>query len=291
MGSQKSSESSSYSGSAQKWATPFAKQGVNAAFGVFNQNAPNLQRLTGQANDLSGALQGKFATGSAGADQARQFYQNTLSQGPQNNPYLQGIIDNTNRDVINGVNSQFELGGRYGSGAHTGVLAKELANADNQLRYQDYGVQQGRMDQAAGALVGANQGEAAQALGSLGVAAELPYTGTNALANQLGALFSGGNSKSVSYAPNPIWGALGAGLGAAGAYFSDERLKKGIEVVLVRADGLPVKSWVYRNDPEQRRYTGFVAQDVAKVYPQAVIENFNGTGYLGVNYAEIPQAA
>jgi hypothetical protein len=75
---------------------------------------------------------------------------------------------------------------------------------------------------------------------------------------------------------------------AMGSSFSDERLKWKIETIRVRSDGLPLKSWIYKNDPEQRRYEGFVAQDVAKVYPKAVIENFNGSGFLGVNYAEIP---
>jgi hypothetical protein len=215
----------------------------------------------------------------------------TIQNGPQNNPYLQNIINSTNQDVTNGVNSQFSLGGRYGSGAHTGVLSKELADADNQLRYQDYNTQQGRIDQSAAALTGANQGEASQALGGLGVAAELPYTGTNALSQQLAALFNGGNSKSVQYSPNPIWGAVGAGLGAAGAYFSDRRLKKNIVQTGTRSDGLNTYQWVYKNDPTNTVCDGFMADEVKEIYPEAYIEDFNRTGYAGVNYAAIPREA
>ena len=62
-------------------------------------------------------------------------------------------------------------------------------------------------------------------------------------------------------------------------------------VVRVRSDGLKVKSWIYLNDPDRRRYEGFVAQDVAEIYPEAVVENYKGTGYLAVNYALIPHEA
>lgn len=287
MGSQKSSESTSYSGSGQRWARPFAQQGVNASLGVYNNNAPNLQRLSGNASSLSDQLGAKFGAGEAGAGMARQHYMDTIRNGPQGNPFLQGMIDQTNQGVTNGVNSQFSLGGRYGSGAHTGVLSKELANADNQLRYQDYNTQQGRIDQAAGALTGANQGEASQALGGLGVAAELPYTGTNALSQQLAALFGGGNSSSVSYAPNPIWGAVGAGLGAAGAAFSDRRLKKDIVELGVRPDGLTAFEWTYRHDPEAKRYQGVMADEVKVKRPEAFIENYRGTGFAGVDYGKL----
>lgn len=294
MGSQKSSVSTSYSGSGQKWAQPFAKQGVGAALGVYNKNQPNIERLSGNANTLSDSLNSRFGMGMAGSDQARQFYMDTLARSPQQNPYLDQILGQTRSDVANDVNSQFSLAGRYGSGAHAGMLTKEMANAENGLRYQDYSAQQARQDQAAGALTGANQGEAAQALGALPVAAELPYTGTDHMANQLAALFSGGNSKSVQYSPNPLWGALGAGLGAAGAYFrgggklSDRRLKKHITPIRERPDGLTVYSWVYKNDPDQQIMTGYMADEVKDIYPEAFIENFNGTGYAGVDYGKIP---
>lgn len=292
MGNSKSSESVSYSGSGQKWATPFARAGAGAVMDTYRRNQPGIQRLTDIAqNQLVPQLMGKFGAGAAGAEQARGYYQDTLSRPMGQNPHLDAILQRMRGDTGDFVNNNFSMFGRYGSGKHTGVLAKEIANADAGLRYQDYNAQMAQKDAAAGALTQANQGEGAQALGSLGVGAEIPFAGTNSLANALGALFSGGTQKSVSYAPNPIWGALGSGLGAAGAYFgmkSDRRLKKNIEKIGTRSDGLNVYRWVYKNDPDSRTYEGFMADEVKEIYPAAYIENFNGTGYQGVNYAAIP---
>ena len=284
MSKETTSESTSSSGSAQRWAQPFAKQGVNASFGVYNQAAPNLQRLTGNANVISDQLQSRFGQGNAGAGVARQHWMDTVQRGPQAHPLLDAILAQTRGNIANDVNSQFSLAGRYGSGAHTGSLTRELANAENAARFQDFNTQQGRMDQAAAALTGANQGEAAQALGSLGVAAELPYTGTNALAQQLAALFGGGTSKSVQYGPNPIWGALGSGLGAAGA-ISDRRLKRNIVEVGRLPNGLTVYDFTYRHDPEQSTYRGVMADEVKDRVPEAYIPDLDGQGHAGVNYA------
>lgn len=294
MTSQKTSESTSYSGSGQAWARPFAKAAAGTSFGVYDQAAPNLRKMSQNAFTLSDELRGRFNEGAAAAGVGRQHLMNTISGGPQGNPFLDQILGRTRENVIGDVNSQFSSAGRYGSGAHTGVLTDRLADAENQARFQDFNQQQGRMDMAANSLAGANQGEAAQAIGALPVAAGLPYTGTGALASQLAALFSGGQSNSVSYGPNPLWGALGAGLGAAGmaasggAFGSDRRLKKDIVELHKRSDGLTVYEWTYRNDPDQRRYQGFMADEVKEIYPAAYIEDFNGTGYQGVNYAEIP---
>jgi hypothetical protein len=204
------------------------------------------------------------------------------------NPHLDAMLGQTRGNVMDSVNNNFSMAGRYGSGKHTGVLGQELANSENALRYQDYNAQMGQQDSAAQALTGANQGEAAQLLASLGVGAELPFAGTNSLASALGALFSGGTQKSATYGPNPLFGAVGAGLGAAGAAFSDRRLKRNVTLIRTRPDGLNVYEWIYNNDPDAKVQEGFMADEVKEIYPAAYIENFNRTGYQGVNYALVP---
>ena len=116
--------------------------------------------------------------------------------------------------------------------------------------------------------------------------AELPYTGANNLANSLGSLFSGGTEKSKSKGASPVWGAVGAGLGAAGALAgSDRRLKKNIVEVGALPNGLKVYDFRYRNDPDEVTYRGVMADEVKDKVPEAYIENFNGSGHAGVNYA------
>jgi hypothetical protein len=108
------------------------------------------------------------------------YFQNTMSQPLTSNPYLDGIIKNSNADISNSVSSRFSSAGRYGSGNMTGVLAKALADNENTLRYGDYTTQQGRADSAARSL-----------LGGVGVSAALPQAAASTYADQVRALLGG----------------------------------------------------------------------------------------------------
>jgi hypothetical protein len=135
------------------------------------------------------------------------------------NPYLGQVIGQLNRGVGDTVNSQFENLGRYGSGAHADVLSRNLADADAGLLYQNYGDEMARMADAAEGAQRGNAADISALLAAIGANAEIPYTGSNNLANSLGALFSGGNEKSKQTGTSPLWGAVGAGLGALGSVF------------------------------------------------------------------------
>jgi hypothetical protein len=253
---------------------------------VFNQNQPGLQQLTDLTrNNVVNPLLGKFGSSLGTAGQANGYYGDVLSGKYLNgNPYIQNVMDTLNRGVKNDVNSQFELSGRYGSGAHADVLSRNLADADSQLLYQNYGDEMNRMGQAAQGAQAGNQADTAALMSAIGQGAELPYTGSNNLANSLGALFNGGTSKSTQTGPSPLWGALGAGLGAAGAAFSDIRLKTKVEKVGEFADGLGIYTFAYKSDPKQM-FKGVMAHEVKALRPWAHIENYRGSGYDGVNYA------
>jgi hypothetical protein len=289
MSDTKTSESTSYSGSSSPWLRGYARRGINSVFGAYDNAAPTLDRAVQGTSSIAGQLENKFGGSSATAGLAQDHWSNILKGGfLSGNPQLQSIIDSSAGDIRNAVGANYAGAGRYGSGMHDGEVARQVGDMSSQLRYGDYNNQLGRMDQAASAAANANAGDAQIALGALGQQGNLPFAGMTNLSSSLAALFNGGSSQSTTYGPNPWIGALGGAAGAAATYFSDERLKKGVELVRVRPDGLAVKSWIYRNDPEQKRYEGFVAQDVAKVYPGAVIEDFNRTGFMGVDYGKIP---
>lgn len=59
----------------------------------------------------------------------------------QDNPYLQGVIDRSAGDVTARIQSQFNKPGGYGGSANQEILARELGALNNQIRYQDYGLQ------------------------------------------------------------------------------------------------------------------------------------------------------
>lgn len=268
------SSSKSYSGSGQLWATPYAKEGVGAVQGVFNQNQPGLQGLTDLTQkNLVPSLMGKFNSGLAGAGQAQGYYQDVLRNGGGANPYLDGVINSTNRGVTDSVNSQFANSGRYGSGQYAGLMTERLAEAGNNLRYQDYYNQTQRQDNAAGALTQNNQADLQQALAGIGLGAEIPYAGSNNLASSLGALFGGGTeqSKSKTKGPGVLNSLISAGATAA-MFACDERLKENISLNRVEPDGLPVYDFTYRKDmglPEGK-FTMPMAQDVAAMRPWAL---------------------
>ena len=106
------------------------------------------------------------------------YYGDTLAGKNLNgNPFLQSVIDRTNADITTGVDSRFSAAGRYGSGNHAGILAKSLADNENQLRYQNYATERGYQDAAAG-----------KTLGAVGVSSALPQQAAGTYADQIAAL-------------------------------------------------------------------------------------------------------
>ena len=67
---------------------------------------------------------------------------------------------------------------------------------------------------------------------------------------------------------------------ASGIAMSDRRVKENIREI-GRLGDLPVVSFNYVFDPEKRERAGFIAQDVARVYPNAVSDQ---NGLLAVDY-------
>lgn len=218
MGGSKST-STSYTGSGQAWAQPYANTAAGQVQGVYNQNAPQQQQL---ANGLYGQTQNLFDKANAGNPtvHAAQGYANDVLGGKylNGNPHLQAIIDATNQDVTKGVNSQFEQSGRYGSGQYAGALARALSNNESALRGGDYNNQMSRMDAMAGQAPGLAQADYTgipEALQTASNAVQAPYAGSSAYAQALAQLFNGGTSTQETKSGGLLSG-LGTLLGGAG---------------------------------------------------------------------------
>lgn len=274
--------SKSYSGSGQKWARPLAKAAAGDVQGVFNASQPGLQALTSTVQGTVPALSEGFNTWKPLTDASKGYYDDVLSGqylDPSSNPGLSGLLDRTRSDVTNDVNSQFSMAGRYGSGAHTGVLTDRLADAENGVLYNNYQAERGRQDAAATTVNQGEQSSLASLLQAAGVGAELPYTGTSSLASSLAALFNGGTSKTSAGIGGVLQGIGSIASAAAGTGgFSDIRLKSNIEKVGEFADGLGV----YEYDIFDRRERGVMAQEVAELRPWALGPEV--AGFLTVQY-------
>lgn len=280
--------SKSYSGSAQKWAQPYAKAAAGDVQSVFNQAQPQLQEITKGVTSLLPGISSSFQGWQPQADQAQGYYGDVLSGkflDPSNNPYLESIFDRMNRDVTDQVNSQFSQAGRYGSGAHTDVLSRNLAENQGAIYADQYNRERGIMDNAASMPAQIQNQTLAQLLQSSGLGAELPYTGTNALSGGLSALFSGGVQKQKNGIGGLVsgLGSLASGAGAMGAagMFSDRRLKSNIEKVGELEDGLGV----YEYDIFGERQRGVMADEVEQLRPWALGPEV--AGYRTVRYGDL----
>lgn len=100
---------------------------------------------------------------------------------PESNPQLQGYLSTIQNDVANRVNGMFAGAGRDFSGAHTGTLARGIAqgtapvlyDAYNQARGQQLGAQDkmfGAGGQTAGLLSGLDQAKFGNQLSGIGAA-------------------------------------------------------------------------------------------------------------------------
>jgi len=139
------------------------------------------------------------------------YTQNVLGgQYLNGNPYLDNIVGQTADDVANRVNGAIGLAGRTGGDAHSQILARELANSENNLRYTDYNNQMSRMDQAAQnatSLAGAGNQGIATLLAYLQEGADLPMSGVNDYVNGIGRLF--GNSQTTTQSQSGLDSLLG----------------------------------------------------------------------------------
>ena len=289
MGLFSSGSSKSYSGSAQKWAQPIAKEAAGTVTGTVNANAGNLANLTSQVSGLVPGLIDQYRAGDSGVDAAGGYVTDVLGGKYQNgNPRLQAMIDQMSGDVTSRVGAAYGSRGSFGGTAYTTALAKGLSEAELGLRYGNYSDEMNRMGSAAGMAPSIAQGQytgVPEILQSAGMGAEMPYAGINALSGGLSSLFSGGTQKNKG--PGLGSQIMAGAAQAAGAYAgaqSDRRLKKNIVPVGELPNGLTVYDWTYRSDPEEATYRGVMADEVKDKVPEAYIENFRD-GYAGVNYA------
>lgn len=237
-------------------AQPYILKGLEQSSRVFDSQQPELEKYAGMQRDTYG----KVAPGAeAGIIGAQGVVNDTLAgKNLRGNPYLDKLLAATRADTTNAVNSQYESAGRYGSGMHAGILAREIAKAEDQARFANYAGERqnqiGAVGQASG-LMGGSQS-------LLNNAAELPWMGVGALNGNVRQASNGYGTQTTTSSPN--WGQLlmQSAANAAAAYAgSDRRLKTDIVKV---GDGL--YEWTYRQDMDldlpEGRFRGVMADEV-----------------------------
>jgi hypothetical protein len=202
-----------------KYAQGYITPAANALQTTYNQSQP---QAINASNDIYGQLPGlaSKAFGTSSALGAAQGYTSDVLGGKYlgaGNPYLNSMIDSTNRSVTDSVDSTFGRAGRTGSDQHVGALGRALADSQNGLRYTDYANERQAMQQTAGQVPGLESAQYAgipSYLGAVQGAAQTPYIGTGAYASGTGGLVGQYNTQTGTQTGS-LLGTLG-GLAGAG---------------------------------------------------------------------------
>jgi hypothetical protein len=183
---------------------------------VVGRNQGNLEDIAGGIQSHLGQL-GQSAFGDNPLLNAGNSYTQDVLGGKylQDNPYLQGMINQTDQSVSDQVNSLFSKAGASLGTQHAGVLSKSLADAENSLRYGNYAQERQNQQGALGAIPGLSSAQYAGVMPYLAAsqaAGTLPYAGLGALSPIIGLGSGAGTTTQSVGAGNLLGGILGAGL-------------------------------------------------------------------------------
>lgn len=145
---------------------------LDANAGLVNSTLPGLASRVNNPHSLTTAAQG-YASNVLGG------------QYLNGNPHLDAIASQTRGNVSDQVNSVFSRAGRTAGDQHGQILTRELADAENRLRFGDYDSERNRMGQAAALTPGLVASEFAPVeamLSAAQVGSEIPYLGARTLA-------------------------------------------------------------------------------------------------------------
>lgn len=168
--------------------------------------------------------------------------------------------------------------------AYQSVLAGQNAysqDIQNQIAAGGFGnqAQQSYINQLLSSLAGSSSGYDVQSdiyAARQGLAAAQQQAKQQAYNNRaglVGSLISGASSAGGAY-----YGAQAA---------SDKRLKENISK-LDEVDGINIYGFNYVGD--DKRQIGVIAQEMQEKCPECVIENYENSGYLGVDYSKLPDS-
>lgn len=258
----------------QETLDPFNHYQTTALLGTANL-AQNNQLSNNAANLANQTLSGGFLGSNPYLSSYDQF-----SGG--SNPYLDATFNKAALATQNQLASQFAGAGRN-IGASEGLRSQQLNDLATNIYGGAYENDRNRALAATNAQAGLYEGERdrqQQTLGQSPLLSQAQYGDLDrllgvgqssgvALDQYMNRVGSGsyGNTVTQSGGGNN-WA---AGLGMLGLYLSDKRMKTDIEKVGESA-GLNVYDFRYKGDKTKTPHRGFMAQEVEKKYPDAVVD-------------------
>lgn len=203
-----------------KFAKPYISAAVGEATNVYNANRGANADIASRVQGLLPGLASRFEAGNPAVKAATAYNTDVLNGKflDGGNPYLQGIIDNSNNDIRNQVQGSLGTRGRTGGDSYFGILSRELGKNETNLRYGDYAAERDRMGQAAGlapGLANADYAGLQELLAASQLGAELPYAGVNDYVRNIGGLLGNSTTTTQKHGMGGLL-AQAAGAGLAG---------------------------------------------------------------------------
>jgi hypothetical protein len=295
--------------------TPFQQYSTDPSAFVAPLNTEQ-QAATAQTNQYANAAQPAYGAAMQGTSQAYQGYNAPNYQSGvagYMNPFVNQAMGSTAAYLQNQNQQQQQqllgqgisagaFGGDRGKVAQAALMGQQnlamgntlsnMANTGYQQSAQNYlaGLgQQGALSAQMGALgvqgqqAGLQGAQAMMGAGTLGQ--QTSQAGQTALYNQFQ------QQQAYPFQVSQFLANIAEGTGALSgsttttqapqSFFSDVRLKEDIKRVGTAKNGLPIYTFKYKGDDTEQTHTGYMAQDVEKVHPEAVGESH---GYKTVDY-------
>ena len=225
---------------------------------------------------------------------------------------LQRVLDDTISKTVNNVTSQYSSAGRLGSDAFGTALGEGIASgvaptlanaleADASRKLSAVGMMPSILSSdlgLLGALSGVGREEQALNQALLDRPAQSVAASNQAnqqrINNLIAALGGAPTPTSTTQSSSPSNLDAITAIALAASAFSDRRLKVDLKKIGTHSTGLNVYEWEWNAkafvlglDKHPRK--GFIAQEVQKVFPEAVFEGTHG--YLMIDYSKIKEVA
>ena len=332
----KTKQTSTQTSAPPSWAAPLFKTGAKDAMNLYNSgqggNVYQGERVGDLSNNTLNAINGlqntagnygnSYLQGLASGQNATAQNLKDLAAGKMlgNNAAFNQSLQNSLDNAATTINSQMSGAGRYGSGAHTGVMAQQLGQLSTSGLSDQYNKDIENMMNANQLIDNANNNQLAAAgnyyqgqgnafLNALKGGTQLDQNNQQKLDaareqwneednrgwNRLSMLLSAAQGAAGNYGTTTgnqtqkqsgnSFNNIGNGLAALGGLFgkSDIRAKENISLVGKR-NGYNVYDFNYIG--ESQRYRGVMAQEVLKTNPNAVAVDPRD-GLLMVDYSKL----
>lgn len=121
---------------------------VNSAY---QSQAPKITGITDQLSTLVPGILDRYTNGDPNVKAAAGYNTDVLAgKYLDSNPYLESIVGKSQSDARNQTAAAMGVRGLNGGSAFADIISRNVTDAGNTLRFNNYNTERGRMDTAAG---------------------------------------------------------------------------------------------------------------------------------------------